>query len=109
MKMDCEGCEYALPRDVLLEDPLFFHKVDQLSVEIHLTKSKMFMKDDEAFYYFGLLMQMLMDAGMEVQTIDVTSCHNRDEKLGCNERLKQIGYPCGKKNSCQNILFARDQ
>lgn len=32
-QMDCEGCEYALARDVLAEDPAFFHHVSQFAVE----------------------------------------------------------------------------
>ena len=36
LKMDCEGCEYAIARDVLLEEPLFFHSVDQFTFEAHL-------------------------------------------------------------------------
>ena len=30
LKMDCEGCEFTLARDILAHDPLFFGRVDQV-------------------------------------------------------------------------------
>ena len=41
IKMDCEGCEFALARDILREDPTFVYNVDQLSIETHVSKSWM--------------------------------------------------------------------
>ena len=39
LKMDCEGCEYALYDDVIQHDPSFFMRVDQFVIEVHLSKS----------------------------------------------------------------------
>lgn len=41
LKIDCEGCEVALSRDMLREDPEFLFKVDQISIETHVTKTWM--------------------------------------------------------------------
>ena len=35
LKIDCEGCEVTMSRDILREDPEFLFKVDQLSIETH--------------------------------------------------------------------------
>ena len=44
LKMDCEGCEFALARDVAAHDPAFFSKVDQFAIEVstayHTVSSK---------------------------------------------------------------------
>lgn len=37
LKVDCEGCEYSIARDVMAEDPLFFHRVGQFEIEVHVS------------------------------------------------------------------------
>eukprot|EP00541_Cyclophora_tenuis_P017505 CAMPEP_0116553964 /NCGR_PEP_ID=MMETSP0397-20121206/7330_1 /TAXON_ID=216820 /ORGANISM="Cyclophora tenuis, Strain ECT3854" /LENGTH=329 /DNA_ID=CAMNT_0004079075 /DNA_START=29 /DNA_END=1016 /DNA_ORIENTATION=+ len=64
LKMDCEGCEYSLPRDILAEDPSFFHSVDQFTFEVHL--NKLWLDDMESFYYFAMLFKLLHEAGLEL-------------------------------------------
>ena len=39
LKMDCEGCEYALYDSVMHHNPGFFMRVDQFVIEVHLSKS----------------------------------------------------------------------
>lgn len=105
LKMDCEGCEYALARDILQEEPNFFDHVDQFSFEVHLTK--VWMENTETLYYFALLLKLLHDAGLKLQHAVRGSCHPKHERAGCIEELKAINYPCCPK-SCQDYLFARD-
>mmetsp|Transcript_20278 Transcript_20278/g.28894 ORF Transcript_20278/g.28894 Transcript_20278/m.28894 type:complete len:304 (+) Transcript_20278:99-1010(+) len=81
LKMDCEGCEYALARDILQEEPDFFDHVDQFSFEVHLTK--VWIQDTESLYYFAFLFKLLHDAGLKLQHSVMGSCSGRDEKAGC--------------------------
>ena len=38
LKMDCEGCEYALYDHAMEHDSLFFERVDQFVIEAHLSR-----------------------------------------------------------------------
>ena len=53
LKMDCEGCEYALAQDILLEDPDFLRTVDQLAIEIHV--SRKWLKTEAHAHHLGML------------------------------------------------------
>ena len=53
VKLDCEGCEVALARDILREDPTYLHHVDQMSIETHVTKT--WINSTEHVYYFELI------------------------------------------------------
>lgn len=105
LKMDCEGCEYSLARDVLLEDPKFFSNVDQLAIELHV--SKQWISTHEHLYSLGLLFNLLDDAGLSLQDAQIGGCALHHETMGCMDELVAVGYPCGIGNSCQNLLFAR--
>lgn len=105
LKMDCEGCEYSLAKDVAFEDPLFFEKVGQFAVEIHVTK--VWLKSAEHLYSLGRLLQQLESAGLRLAHSEITSCAPKDEAAGCMDELADIGLPCGRRNSCHNFLFAR--
>ena len=100
-----EGCEYSLAKDVVLEDPNFFHNVDQFAVEMHVSKA--WLNDDETLYSFGKLLKILDEAGLKLQDAKIGGCSKVDEAAGCMDLLKEIGLPCGKANSCHNFLFAR--
>jgi len=104
LKMDCEGCEYSLARDIIEEEPDFFDYVDQFSFEAHLTK--VWMADPETLYYFGLLLKLLDDAGFKLQNFSHGGCSARAEEAGCMDELKAINYPCCP-NSCHAYLFAK--
>lgn len=71
LKMDCEGCEYALPRDVLMEDPTFFHRVGQISLEIHT--SAVWVNSTETLYWdwHGLMCSVVV---YKMKYAD--ACHN---------------------------------
>ena len=105
LKMDCEGCEYSLAKDVLLEDPTFFHKIGQFAVEIHV--SKVWIPTTEELYALGKLFELLYDAGLYLAHASVEGCASYDEAPGCLDELNQVGIPCGQGKSCHNYLFGR--
>ncbi|TPX55733.1 hypothetical protein SpCBS45565_g08494 [Spizellomyces sp. 'palustris'] len=105
LKMDCEGCEYALARDIAKQDPTFFHDVDQLAIEVHISKA--WIKTDRHLHYMGLLYHMLKVAGLHLVSSDITPCMAVDEAPGCPELLVEAGYPCGPQKMCHNYLFSR--
>lgn len=95
LKIDCEGCEVALSRDILREDPYFLHHVDQISIETHMTKT--WMTTREHVYYFGLLLVLLEEAGFVMEWSSVFGCAKRHEVEGCIEDIEEAGWPCGYK------------
>jgi len=116
IKMDCEGCEFALARDILREDPTFLYNVDQISIETHVSKS--WMTTREHFYYFALHFALLEEAGYKLEWSDLFGCSKRHEITGCFEELNTYGFPCGYKawpnhpnvvlgRSCHDFLWKR--
>lgn len=105
LKMDCEGCEFALARDIAREDPGFFSKVGQFAVEVHVPK--VFLKDDLHAHYLGLLYSMVFESGLELAHASIGGCSPEHDATGCVEALADVGYPCGKGLGCQNLLFSR--
>eukprot|EP00529_Nitzschia_sp_RCC80_P021087 CAMPEP_0113503854 /NCGR_PEP_ID=MMETSP0014_2-20120614/34397_1 /TAXON_ID=2857 /ORGANISM="Nitzschia sp." /LENGTH=398 /DNA_ID=CAMNT_0000398911 /DNA_START=1 /DNA_END=1197 /DNA_ORIENTATION=+ /assembly_acc=CAM_ASM_000159 len=116
LKIDCEGCEVALARDILLEDRYFLHKVDQISYETHTSRS--WINSTEAAYYFGLIFPLLEEAGFELEWSHRCGCSKRHEITGCHPNVVEMGFPCGYdpwpgKNqvvlgrSCQDALYYR--
>lgn len=115
LKIDCEGCEVALARDMLREDPYFLHHVDQISIETHVTKA--WMSTREHVYYFGLLLVLLEEAGFVMEWSSVFGCSKRHEVYGCIEDIAD-SWPCGynqwpghpnvvKGWSCQEYTWKR--
>lgn len=100
LKMDCEGCEYALARDIIKDDPTFFDHVDQFAVEIHLAKE--WLKDKETLYYYGILLKLLHDSGLRLHHTQRASCAPEHTKTGCIE-----DFLCESANRCHNYLFAK--
>ena len=108
LNLNCDGCEYAIARDVVQEAPHFFDSVDQVSVVFHLSQKKGWLDSDESAYYFGLMLEMLDKSHLEIQKIEVMPCEEDDGETGlCHDKLKYLGYPCGNKNSCHRYLFSR--
>ncbi|KAJ3038807.1 Methyltransferase-like protein 24 [Rhizophlyctis rosea] len=105
LKIDCEGCEYALARDVAREDPTFFSKVDQLAIEIHVSRN--WIKTSEHVHYLGLLYHMLEVNGFRIMDSKIYPCNSYDEALGCPKEFEEIGYVCGTGKMCHNYLFSR--
>mmetsp|Transcript_20124 Transcript_20124/g.41720 ORF Transcript_20124/g.41720 Transcript_20124/m.41720 type:complete len:133 (+) Transcript_20124:31-429(+) len=116
IKMDCEGCEFALARDILREDPTFLYDVDQIVIETHVSKA--WMTTREHFYYFALHFALLEEAGFVLEWSEIFGCSKRHETPGCIEELETYGFPCGYKpwpgkpnvvlgKSCHDFLWKR--
>jgi hypothetical protein len=116
IKLDCEGCEVALSRDILAEDASFLHHVDQLSIETHVTKT--WINSTEEVYYFGLQFALLEEAGFQLEWSNIFGCSKRHEVTGCVPEMEEYGFPCGhdpwpgkpnvvKGVSCQDFLWKR--
>jgi hypothetical protein len=111
LKMDCEGCEFSIARDVLKEEPDFFHHVDQFTFEVHLNTH--WLNDTESFYYMALMYKLLDEAGLKVMGTSIGGCGWEVEAHPSMQELRDIGYPnAGAKRvfgrrSCHEYLFAR--
>ena len=103
--------EYSLARDILVEEPDFFHHVDQFTFEVHL--NQYWLNDTESFYYMALLYKLLHEAGLEVMGTSIGGCGWQVEEYGSMKELIDMGYPnAGAKRlhgrrSCHEYLFAR--
>lgn len=105
LKMDCEGCEYALGQDILHEDPDFLFSVDQLAIEIHV--SQKWLKTEDQAHHLGILYALSKDAGLRLFETVFTPCSPDDEAPGCHPVLQEVGFPCQKEMMCIKLLFAR--
>jgi Methyltransferase domain len=111
LKMDCESCEYALARDILLEEPMFFHSVDQFTFEVHL--NTLWLNDVEQFYYYAMLFKLLHDAGLVLAGSSMGGCGWDRETGEVIDEIRAIGYPgpgrteLYTRRSCHDYLFAR--
>jgi hypothetical protein len=118
LKLDCEGCEVAFARDILAEDPNFLRRVDQISIETHMTR--IWIKSKEHLYYFGLQFPLLEEAGFVLEWTSIFGCSKVHEWAGCIEEIISTDFPCGYFNatsiqgkrfpfgvSCQDFLWRR--
>lgn len=114
LRLSCEGCEIALTKDVLTQDPSFFQRFDQISVMKHA--SKQYVDSEEELYYFGLMFPLLEEAGHLIVNSKVVGCRGKTEATGCRPEFNEWGYTCGKgandsekaSRSCQDFLFAKE-
>jgi len=116
VKIDCEGCEVALARDILADDPSFLDKIGQISVETHATKS--WVNTDEELYYYALQFPLLEDAGFKLIWSDVFGC-GKFEHDGCRPEMNEkMSMSCGNRRrnevnlvpigwSCHDWLWQR--
>jgi hypothetical protein len=94
-----------------MEEPDFFHHVDQFTFEVHL--SKYWVNDIETFYYLALLFKLLHEAGLEVMGTSIGRCGQPHENYRSMKELIDIGYPnagskhLARRRSCHEYLFAR--
>ena len=105
LKMDCEGCEYAVAEAVAREEPGFWDLVEQFAFEIHVPKG--FMKTRKHLDNLVLLLSQLRKAGLKLAHADFTTCNPVDEAPGCLPELSQLGFPCDPGKMCINLLYAR--
>jgi len=116
VKIDCEGCEVAMARDILAEDKSFLDRVGQISIETHATRT--WVNTDEELYYYALQFPLLEDAGFKLIWSSVFGC-GRHEHDGCRPEMEgKMSMPCGNnprpgKNlvpygwSCHDWLWSR--
>jgi hypothetical protein len=105
LKMDCEGCEFSLARDVENEMPDFFSTIDQVALEIHV--SKFWIKTWSHVVYLTKLFQLLENNNLQLVDAQLVTCNSYHEDFGCPSILLESGYPCARRIMCQNLLFAR--
>jgi hypothetical protein len=105
LKMDCEGCEYALAMDVEREEPNMWYKIDQFAVEIHI--SRYWIKSFAHVRNLALLYAQLRQAGLALTEVSQGGCAPSHEELGCPSELLEAGVPCYNQGMCINLLFAR--
>ncbi|KAJ3407391.1 F-BAR and double SH3 domains protein 2 [Chytridiales sp. JEL 0842] len=87
LKMDCEGCEFSIARDVALEDPLLFERIDNFALEVHATK--VWMKTWRHAHYLGLLLAQLDKAGLVMHEYAPGPCWAPDEEVGCSKEMEE--------------------
>jgi hypothetical protein len=116
VKIDCEGCEVAMARDILAEDTSFLDKIGQISIETHATRT--WVNTTEELYYYALMFPLLEDAGFKLIWSSVFGC-GRHEHDGCRPEMEgKMSMPCGsrprsEKNvvpigwSCHDWLWSR--
>ena len=105
LKMDCEGCEYAIARDVAMENPRLLREVTQFALEIHI--SKFWITSQEEVFHLGMLYEMLDREGFHLQHSSIHRCAKIHESYGCSDELVALGYPCGIHQMCHNYLFSK--
>lgn len=115
LRLDCNGCEIAMIRDILLEDPSFFHHIGQISVKKQTSKS--FVDTEEDLYYFGLMFPLLEEAGHHLVKSRVYGGKPKYEKGECMPEFGEWGFHCGfgadkaekKSRSVAELLFAKEE
>lgn len=107
LKMDCEGCEYALAEDILREDPTFFKNVGQFVVEVHVGNK--WITSHQHVVNLGMLFVLLEEAGLRLQNAKIVGCSPWDEELGCPDSLTKLNYPCTRPGfgQCHMYAFSR--
>jgi len=98
----------------------FFYKVGQFAVQFHVSRT--WVNSIAAILNIGKLYMLLEAAGLHLMYANIGECHPYHEAsgmihehglslinctLGCHPKLLELGYPCGSKKMCQNMLFAR--
>ena len=108
LKMDCEGCEYLVYREIMSTDARFFDRVDQFVVEVHLTRSLGLVSFDDAIA-LGQLYALLGKSNLTLRHASVDHCARSDEATGVIAAVQgaSVDYFRDGEGMCQNLLFAR--
>jgi hypothetical protein len=101
LKMNCEGCEYAIYRSVSRHNPLFFDSVDQFIIAVHI--SRFWLHGKEELNEYGLLLALLFRAGFVLQRVQIGKCGKSRENDGVIPELLGSGYYDGRPPPCDNI------
>lgn len=105
LKMDCEGCEYEVAKAVAEEEPRLFARVDQVTLEVHVSRT--WMRDGEDMFHLGMLFHMMQREGLQLQHASLDACGAQDEAAGCLPEFVASGMTCVRHAMCHNYLFAR--
>lgn len=105
LKMDCEGCEYEVAKAVAEEDPRLFARVDQVTLEVHVSRT--WMRDVDDMFHLGMLFHMMQREGLQLQHASLDACGAKDEAAGCLPEFVASGMTCVRHAMCHNYLFAR--
>ena len=105
LKMDCEGCEYAIYPWLVNEEPNFFDFVDSFAIEVHISKHFMTSVDD--FWNYAKFLAMLKRAGLELVHSKFGECSYIHWKGGCIPEVYEVKYPCDMEIACQMFTFGR--
>mmetsp|Transcript_48054 Transcript_48054/g.125100 ORF Transcript_48054/g.125100 Transcript_48054/m.125100 type:complete len:338 (+) Transcript_48054:3-1016(+) len=109
LKMDCEGCEYAISDSILCSsaepgcDRHFFDKVDQFTIEVHTLTA--FAPTAEHVMGLAKLLWLLDESGLKFVLSEDGACSRNHQVTGCPEEFRAAGFDCG--HGCKNPLFAR--
>lgn len=101
---DAQGCEYALYRDTIAAAPRFFEGVDQIVLEVHL--SRKWAADDATFLEYGRLLGLLLRSGHVLRHAQSGFCSG-GEVMGLAPLVGSSGYFRRAGGHCENLLFAR--
>ena len=102
LKLDCEGCEYALASDILKSGKNIFDKMQQLTIELHLSDA--FLHTRNHVIELGKLFHLLAVSKMNLVAVDLQGLDTME--TGCTQ-LQGTGYPCEKGLCAHNLLFAK--
>lgn len=105
LKMDCEGCEYSLARDIEEENPNFFDNIDQFATEIHV--AKYWINSEMHLLNMGKLFLLLEQAGLRLMHASMSGLGYESKNLQCPQEILDIKYPCDRNTQLHNLLFAR--
>lgn len=106
------GCEYKLYEHILQLEPNFSERVDQLAIEIHLSRD-LGMANDEVALAWGKTLVLLERAGHNLQDVSIGGCSADDEASGTAQLMIETDYADredqkpGNHGHCHNYLFAR--
>lgn len=112
LKMDCEGCEFALYNDIAQKEPNFFNRVDQFAFEVHLPKTRLKLggvglRRKQDLIALARLFKTLESAGLNLAHAMITKCWFIDERFGVMQELIDLGYYRKGEGMCQNLLFSK--
>lgn len=102
LKLDCEGCEYALFSDISQSGKNMFEHVQQLTIELHVSDAFLLTRDHVV--ELGKLLHLLRLSNMHLVSVDLTSLGPGES--GCTN-IAGTGYPCEIGLACHNLLFAK--
>ena len=102
LKLDCEGCEFALAADIAASGRNIFYDMQQVTIELHVSDA--FLHSRAHVIQLGKLFHILNDSNMRLESVDLQGLDTME--TGCS-KLQDTGYPCEKGLCAHNLLFAK--